>query len=69
MNVEQITRERKRAGCVGCGTIVMHVQIADFTASGHKFYQWIPIGHRRADGTSCTHLAETRDSVWKTKTK
>lgn len=65
MTVDQVTRERKKAGCVGCGTVVAHVQIAEFTkGSGFKVYRWIPIGHRRPDGTSCTYLAAERNQVW-----
>lgn len=66
-DVEQVTRERKKAGCLGCSSPVMHVQIANFTSSGFKVYQWVPIGHQRPNGTRCTYLAETREKLWKTE--
>ncbi len=65
-NVEQVTRERKRAGCGGCGVVTIHVQIANYTGGGFKVYEWIPIGHLRPNGSRCTHLAEVRNALWKT---
>lgn len=64
---DQITRERKRLACNGCGTVTTHTQVVSFARSGFKQYQWIPIAHRRGDGaTRCTYLADARESIWNT---
>ena len=66
MRVEQITRERKRVACAGpgCGAVVVHVQLASYTPSGFKVYQFVPVGHPRPDGNRCTHLADMRAQAW-----
>lgn len=61
---DQITREKKPAGCIGCRAVVTHVQVAGRTRSGHKVYEWVPMKHRRRDGPGqCLYREEIRSAV------
>jgi hypothetical protein len=65
VTVEQITKERKRDACRGCGREVTHVQVVEFVGPQRfKSYRWVPVAHRRGDGAPCSHLADLRNELW-----
>lgn len=63
MSIEQVTGDKKIAGCLACKIVVAHRQVASFTASGFKIYTWVPAAHRRPDGTACQYMSTERSQM------